>query len=92
MKSDKLVNKPLSVFNIILISVAIICFILTFLDRQNHLIYGEIISFLAFLFFLIKGIYSIKIADYKFAIMCFIFVIVYIAVVILKVLMYSGTF
>lgn len=63
-----------------------------FLDHQNYLIYGEIVFFIAFLFFLTKGIFSIRSNDYKSAIICFIPVVVYIAVEILKVLMYSGAF
>lgn len=63
-----------------------------FLDRQNYLIYGEIVFLVAFLFFLVKGIDSIKSGDYKIAIMCFITTIIIMAGEIMKILMWNGAF
>lgn len=62
------------------------------MDRQNYLIYSKIVFYVAFLFFLVRGIYFIKINDYKSAIIHFIPVVVFIAVEIFNNLMYSGAF
>lgn len=91
-ESDKFVGKPLFIFYTILISIGIISTILVFLDRQNYLIYSEIVFFVAFLFFLVKGINFIKNDEYKSGIACFTVVVVYISVKVLEILMFSGAF
>ncbi len=62
------------------------------LDRQNYEIYGEMIFFIAFLFFLVRGALSVKSGDYKSAIMYFAVVIIYMVAELMKVLILSGVF
>lgn len=61
-----------------------------FLDRQNYVIYGEMIFFIAFLFFLVRGAFSVKSGDYKSAILFFGVVIIYMVAEVMKVLMLGG--
>jgi hypothetical protein len=91
-ESGKFAGKSLSIVYAIFIGAGIISVILIFLDRQNVLIYSEIVYFAAFLFFLVKGISLIKNSNYKYAIVCFIVVAVYLCVEALKIFMYSGGF
>ena len=92
MKVNKSVGRKFSKLDIIFITVSVISLIFMLLDRQNAIIYAEVIQFSAILFFITKGIHFARIKNAKYATQCFLFSVIFIGAEILKLLMYNNTF
>jgi hypothetical protein len=95
MKSEKPVSRSMTILNwslITLIIIGVISILLSFVNRQNYLIYNEIVLFVAFLFFMIRGAYFIWFNNFKLGIICFVPVVLIMILEMVKVLMYNGAF